>query len=76
MMFKKILIGNRGEITWEAPKIGSGNAVFFVPLGQLSVAVAIDHFGLRGAAQGSVSGKRAFGIAVMAVGVYLALKPV
>ena len=34
------------SITWIAPVIGVGNAVFFVLLGQLISAAAIDHFGL------------------------------
>ncbi len=64
------------SITWAGPKIGIGNAVFFVLLGQLAAAAAIDHFGLWGAVQTSLTGKRVLGIAVMALGVYLARKPV
>jgi transporter family-2 protein len=63
-------------ITWAAPRIGVGNAVFFVLLGQLAAAAAIDHLGLWGAVQSSITGRRALGIAVMAFGVYLARKPV
>ena len=36
----------------------------------------IDHFALFGAMQASLNAKRALGIAVMALGVYLARKPV
>ena len=64
------------SITWAAPKIGVGNAVFFVLLGQLVAAAAIDHFGLWGAVQSAITPKRVLGIAVMALGVYLARKPV
>jgi transporter family-2 protein len=64
------------SITWAAPKIGIGNAVFFVLLGQLVAAAAIDHYGLWGAVQSAITPKRVLGIAVMAVGVYLARKPV
>jgi transporter family-2 protein len=64
------------SITWAAPKIGVGNAVFFVLLGQLVAAAAIDHFGLWGAVQSAITPKRVAGIAVMALGVYLARKPV
>lgn len=63
-------------ITWAGPKIGIGNAVFFVLLGQLIAAAAVDHYGLWGAVQSSITGKRVLGIAVMAFGVYLARKPV
>ena len=59
------------SITFIAPRIGVGNAVFFVLLGQLISAAAIDHFGLFGAVQAPLSAMRAGGIAVMALGVWL-----
>lgn len=62
-------------ITAVAPKFGLGNAIFFVLLGQLIAASVIDHFGWLGAAQSSLTLRRAMGVAVMAVGVYLARKP-
>lgn len=62
------------SITWSAPRIGVGNAVFFVLLGQLVAAAAIDHWALFGAVQSSLTWRRALGIAVMAVGVWLAKK--
>ncbi|MEP5153289.1 DMT family transporter [Planktotalea sp.] len=58
-------------ITFIAPKFGVGNAVFFVLLGQLISAAAIDHFGLFGAQINPLSMTRAGGIALMAAGVYL-----
>lgn len=64
------------SITWSGPKIGIGNAVFFVLLGQLIAAAAIDHYGLWGAVQSAITPKRVLGIGVMAFGVYLARKPV
>lgn len=64
------------SITWAGPKIGIGNAVFFVLLGQLIAAAAIDHYGPWGAVQSAITPKRVLGIAVMALGVYLARKPV
>jgi transporter family-2 protein len=60
-------------ITWAAPRIGVGNAVFFV-LGQLVAAAAIDHFGILGAIKIEITMRRMTGIAVMAFGVYLAKK--
>lgn len=63
------------SITFAAPRVGVGNAVFFVLLGQLVAAAAIDHFGLLGALHSALTVKRAIGIAVMAAGVYLARKP-
>ena len=62
------------SITWVAPRFGVGNAVFFVLLGQLVAAGVIDHFGLFGARQSSLTAQRAAGIALMAVGVLLARK--
>ncbi|MEJ6395094.1 DMT family transporter [Gymnodinialimonas sp. 2305UL16-5] len=59
------------SITFIAPTFGVGNAVFFVLLGQLVSAAAIDHFGLFGAQVTPVSGIRLIGIAVMAAGVAL-----
>jgi bacterial/archaeal transporter family-2 protein len=64
------------SVTWSAPKIGVGNAIFFVLLGQLVAAAIIDHFGLFGAAKSTVTLQRGIGLVVMAIGVYLAKKPV
>ena len=64
------------SITWAGPRIGIGNAVFFVLLGQLIAAAAIDHYGLWGAVQSAVTPRRVAGIVIMALGVYLARKPV
>ena len=59
------------SITYIAPHFGVGNAVFFVLLGQLVAAAAIDHFGLFGAQVAPLSFTRAGGIALMAAGVAL-----
>lgn len=58
-------------ITYIAPHFGVGNAVFFVLLGQLISAAAIDHFGLFGAQVSPLGLARAGGIALMASGVWL-----
>jgi bacterial/archaeal transporter family-2 protein len=60
------------SITWAAPRIGVGNAVFFVLIGQLVAAAAIDHFGLLGAIKSELTARRGLGLAVMTLGVYLA----
>ena len=57
-------------ITHIAPHFGVGNAVFFVLLGQLISAAAIDHYALFGAQSTPLSMARASGIAVMAFGVF------
>ncbi|MBF9045025.1 EamA-like transporter family protein [Rhodobacterales bacterium HKCCE4037] len=58
-------------ITYIAPTFGIGNAVFFVLLGQLVSAAAIDHFGLFGAQVSPVTGLRMVGLLVMGAGVAL-----
>lgn len=59
------------SITFVAPHFGVGNAVFFVLLGQLVSAAAIDHFGLFGANVSPLSASRALGIGLMAAGVFV-----
>lgn len=61
-----------GSITYSAPRIGLGNAVFLVLLGQLACAAAIDHFGWFNSISSPISGKRAAGLLLMTIGVYLA----
>jgi len=62
------------SITWIAPTMGVGNAVFFVLLGQLISAAAIDHFGLFSAQTSPITPTRAAGIALMATGVFITQK--
>jgi len=59
------------SITYVAPHFGVGNAVFFVLLGQLVSAAAIDHFGLFGAQISPLSLTRTAGIGLMAAGVFV-----
>lgn len=60
------------SVTFLAPRIGVGNAIFFVLLGQLCGASVIDHFGLFGARIAPFDLRRAAGIALMLAGVWLA----
>ena len=62
------------SITWIAPTMGVGNAVFFVLLGQLISAAAIDHFGLFNAQVAPLTLTRTAGIALMAMGVFVTQK--
>jgi transporter family-2 protein len=62
------------SITWIAPTMGVGNAVFFVLLGQLISAAAIDHFSLFMAQPSPLTLTRAAGIALMAAGVFVTQK--
>jgi len=59
------------SITHVAPHFGVGNAVFFVLLGQLFSAAAIDHFGLFGAQVSPLTLTRTTGVSVMALGVWI-----
>lgn len=59
-------------VTFIAPRFGVGNAIFFVLVGQLVSAAAIDHFGLFGALPAAIDTKRIAGIVLMVAGVYLA----
>ncbi len=61
-------------ITWIAPIYGVANAVSFVLLGQLIAMTVIDHFGLMGAPQFTLSYQRAFGLVFMAIGVLMVVR--
>src|SRR5437868_1608463 len=50
------------SVTVIAPRFGLGNAVFFVLVGQIASAAAIDHFGLFGASRSEISIARACGV--------------
>jgi len=63
------------SITWIAPKIGLGNAIFLVLIGQLVAAMIIDHYGLLNASKTSVTAARIAGVGLMVAGIYLARKP-
>lgn len=60
------------SVTWIAPKLGVGNAVIIVLLGQMIAFAVIDHFGLMGAIVKPLNLQRIAGIALMAAGVILA----
>jgi len=62
------------SVTWIAPRFGIGNAIFFVLLGQMISATAIDHFGLFGAMVKPLSLVRASGIGFMVLGLLLIQK--
>ena len=59
-------------VTFSAPRIGVGNAIFFVLVGQIVAATLIDHFGLFGARISPLTVQRGIGIALMAAGAYFA----
>ncbi len=64
------------SITWIAPKIGLGNAIFIVLFGQLVAAAIIDHFGLLNVSKAPITIARIVGIGLMVIGICLAKKPI
>ena len=64
------------SITWVAPRFGVSNAVSFVLLGQLIAMSFIDHFGLMGSQQYTLSVQRTIGLLLMTVGVFMVLNKV
>lgn len=61
------------SVTWIAPRFGVSNAIAFALLGQLISMSLIDHFGLLGAQQYSISPQRILGLTFMVAGVFLVL---
>lgn len=59
------------SVTHVAPRFGVGNAIFFVLVGQMISAAAIDHYGLFGAQISLLTPLRAAGIGLMAAGVWV-----
>ena len=59
------------SVTFIAPKIGVGNAIVLVLLGQIVASSAIDHFGWFGARQTALSAPRGLGTLLIAAGVLL-----
>ena len=55
-------------MTWIGHKFGVGNAVTFVPLGQITSMAIFDHLSLLSAAYHPISSQRFVGIALMAIG--------
>lgn len=62
------------SVTFVAPRFGVGNAVFFVLLGQMVSAAAIDQFGLFGAMVRPLTLMRGAGIGCMCLGLFLIQK--
>jgi len=67
-----ILLSNILLITYLAPRMGMGNAIFYVVTGQIVAAVLIDHFAVFGALKVQLSWQRISGIMLMVLGIGLA----
>lgn len=63
------------SITLIGPKIGVAQAILFVLLGQMVSAAIVDHYGLFGARLRPIDLTRTAGLALMALGAFLALRP-
>ncbi len=61
-------------ISYMIPRVGIAASIITVVAGQLLVGVILDHFGLLGAAVRPLDWTRAFGLAVVLVGVWLTVK--
>ena len=60
------------SITFLAPRLGVGNAICLVVIGQIVAAVIIDHIGAFGAIVQRLTVGRAIGVVLMIIGVILA----
>ena len=61
-------------ITFLAPRLGVGVAISLIVTGQIVAALTIDHFGLLRSPTFPLTPTRLVGAALMAVGVFLALR--
>ena len=63
-------------ITFLSPRLGVGNTLFVIIVGQMLAALIVDHFGLLGSVTHEVSAKRLIGVLLMIIGVFLARKEI
>jgi transporter family-2 protein len=61
-------------ITFLAPRLGVGTAISLIVTGQIAAALTIDHFGLLRSPVFPLTSARLVGAALMAAGVFLALR--
>lgn len=60
------------SITYLAPRMGVGNAIFFIVTGQIIAAVLIDQFGLMGVKVFELNWQRLVGVVLMIGGLFMA----
>jgi len=63
-----------GSISYMIPRVGIAAAITTIVAGQLLVGTILDQYGLLGSAGRSMDVTRAFGLAVVLVGVWLTVK--
>src|SRR5215510_9721296 len=63
-----------GAISYMIPRVGVAASITTIVAGQLLVGTVLDHFGLLGATPRSMDPTRAFGLAIVLVGVWLTVR--
>jgi transporter family-2 protein len=63
-----------GAISYMIPRVGVAAAITTIVAGQLLIGTLLDQFGLLGAIERSMNLTRAFGMALVLVGVWLTVK--
>jgi bacterial/archaeal transporter family-2 protein len=63
-----------GAISYMIPRVGVAASITTIVAGQLLVGTMLDHFGWLGALERSLDATRAFGLAVVLVGVWLTVR--
>ena len=58
-------------ITYLSPKLGVGNTLFIIIVGQMIAALLVDHFGIFESVKHEITLKRISGVVLMLIGVYL-----
>lgn len=59
-------------ITYLSPRLGVGNTLFIIIVGQMIAALLVDHFGVFESVKQEITLKRVAGVTLMLIGVYLA----
>ncbi len=68
-----LFIAYLSTVTFAAPRLGLGNAIVLVLLGQLTSSAIVDQFALFGAAQTSLSWRRLLGLSLIVLGAYVSI---
>lgn len=63
-----------GATVYNVPKIGVASAIVLIIAGQLMIAAVLDHFGLLGVTTRPISVARVFGLALVFVGAWIAMR--
>ncbi len=61
-------------ITFLSPRLGVGNTLFIIVVGQMVAALLVDHFGIFDSIKQEITLKRLFGVSLMLAGLFLAKK--